>query len=87
MPCPDGTLNWRCPNCGGCGRHWYVEEVVPRECMTNALQEDKHTQSSPGWDVGIGVGVEAHGGANGGGRRGRQIGGCGGGAPHWRLGA
>ena len=31
--------------------HWYVEEVVPEECITNALQEDEHTWSSPGQDV------------------------------------
>ena len=39
------------PNCGGHGGHWYMEEVVPGECMANALQEDKQSQSAPGWDA------------------------------------
>ena len=49
MPCPDGMPNCRYPNCGGHGGHWYAEEVVPGECITNTLQEDEHTQSAPGW--------------------------------------
>ena len=43
--------NWRCPNCGGLGGHWYTEEVVPGECMANALQVDKQSWSAPGWDM------------------------------------
>ena len=38
--CSDGMMSWRCPNCGGKGEHWYVGEVVPRECITNALPTD-----------------------------------------------
>ena len=51
VPCPDGTPNWRCPNCGGYSGHWYAEEVVPGECVTNTLQEDKQSPSAPGHNV------------------------------------
>ena len=51
MLCPDGVPNWRCLNCGGLGGHWYAQEVVPGECMANALQEDEQFRSAPGWDV------------------------------------
>ena len=51
VPCPDGEPNWRCPNCGGLGGHWYAEEVVPGECVANALQVDEQSQSAPGQDV------------------------------------
>ena len=50
VPCQDGAPNWRCPNCGGHNGHWYVEEFVRGECMTNALEEDEHTWLSQGWD-------------------------------------
>ena len=51
MLCLDGDPNWRCPNCGGLGSHWYMEEVVPGECVANALPVDEQSRSAPGQDV------------------------------------
>ena len=50
MPCPDGEPNWRCLNCGGLSGHWYIEEVVPGECVANALQVDEQSWLAPGQD-------------------------------------
>ena len=33
--CTDSVVSWRCPNCRGWGGHWYLGEVVPRECIMN----------------------------------------------------
>ena len=49
--CFDGELKWSCLNCGRWCGHWYVGEVIPGECISNALYENECTWTlSLDWD-------------------------------------
>ena len=43
--CMDGVAGWRCAKYGGKGGHWYMGEVIPRECVTNMLFKNNHMGS------------------------------------------
>ena len=36
----DSMMSWRCPKCSRKGGHWYIGEVMPKECVMNALYAD-----------------------------------------------
>ena len=40
----------------GSGGYWYAEEVVPGECLTNALPVDEQSWFAPRMGCGTGVG-------------------------------